>query len=118
MPAWFGGEPRGKEPGLPGTSPRGLPREGVSNRIDLGARLGPALTACIGVTTRGVRASHAMHKVPQDDNAGYGRSSVTTLTIAASSPAKLECKNRWKFGERRDDGWRGAKVLGTQGRLV
>ena len=32
--------------------------EGVSGRIDLGARLGPALTACIGVTTRGVRASH------------------------------------------------------------
>ena len=30
--------------------------EGVSGRIDLGARLGPALTACIGVTTRGVRA--------------------------------------------------------------
>ena len=28
----------------------------MSGRIDLGARLGPALTACIGVTTRGVRA--------------------------------------------------------------
>jgi hypothetical protein len=37
---------------------------GVSGRIDLGARLGPALTACIGVTTRGVRASHGMHGVP------------------------------------------------------
>jgi hypothetical protein len=33
--------------------------KGVSGRIDLGARLGPALTACIGVTARGVRASHA-----------------------------------------------------------
>ena len=32
--------------------------DGVSGRIDLGARLGPALTACIGVTTRGVRAAH------------------------------------------------------------
>ncbi|MGD0875156.1 MAG: hypothetical protein ABSA14_09220, partial [Acidimicrobiales bacterium] len=37
--------------------------EGVSSRIDLGARLGPALTACIGVTARGVWASHVMHKV-------------------------------------------------------
>jgi len=39
MPAWFGGELRGKGPGLPGTSPRGLPGEGLSDRIDLGARL-------------------------------------------------------------------------------
>jgi len=36
----------------------------VSGRIDLGARLGPVLTACIGVTTRGVRASRLMHEVP------------------------------------------------------
>jgi hypothetical protein len=36
----------------------GRHEEGVSGRIDLGARLGPALTACIGVTTRGVWASH------------------------------------------------------------
>ncbi len=28
----------------------------MSGRIDLGARLGPAQTACMGVTTRGVRA--------------------------------------------------------------
>jgi hypothetical protein len=32
-------------------------------RIDLGARLGPALTAYIGVTTRGVRASHRLTAV-------------------------------------------------------
>ena len=32
--------------------------EGVSGRIDLGARLGPALTGRIGVATRGVLASH------------------------------------------------------------
>jgi hypothetical protein len=38
--------------------------DGVSGRIDLGARLGPALTACTGVTARGVRASHGMHGVP------------------------------------------------------
>jgi hypothetical protein len=30
----------------------------VSGRIDLAARLGPALTAYIGVRTRGVRAAH------------------------------------------------------------
>jgi hypothetical protein len=36
--------------------------QGVSGKIDLGARLGPALTACIGVTTRGVRAARLMHK--------------------------------------------------------
>ena len=30
----------------------------MSGRIDLEARLGPALTACIGVTTRGVLAAH------------------------------------------------------------
>jgi len=32
--------------------------EGVNGRNDLGARLGPTATAFIGVTTRGVRASH------------------------------------------------------------
>ena len=48
---------------------------GVSGRIDLGARLGPALTACIGVTTRGVRASHGMHGVP----GGRRRRQVRTL---------------------------------------
>jgi hypothetical protein len=32
----------------------------VSGRIDLGARLGPALTACIGVAANDVRASHLM----------------------------------------------------------
>ena len=37
---------------------------GASGKIDLGARLGPVLTACIGVTTRGVRASHSRHRVP------------------------------------------------------
>ncbi len=36
----------------------------MSSRIDLGACLGLVLTACIGVTTRGVRASHGMHMVP------------------------------------------------------
>jgi hypothetical protein len=38
--------------------------EGARDRIDLGARLGPAITACIGVPTRGVRGSRLMHKVP------------------------------------------------------
>ena len=38
--------------------------EGAGGRIDLGARLGPVLTACIGVTTRGVQASHVTHRVP------------------------------------------------------
>jgi hypothetical protein len=38
---------------------------GVSGRIDLGACLGPALTACIGVTSRGVRASHGRHGAPK-----------------------------------------------------
>jgi len=33
-------------------------KEGVRGRIDLGARLGPALTAYIGLTTRGVPAAH------------------------------------------------------------
>jgi hypothetical protein len=58
--------------------------EGASGRIDLGARLGPEMTACIGVTTRGVRASHRRHKVPgqADDDARYGHSSVVALTIA------------------------------------
>ena len=38
----------------------------MSGRIDLGARLGPALTAYIGATSRGVRASHThgMHGGP------------------------------------------------------
>ena len=52
----------------------------MSGRIDLGARLGPALTACIGVTTRGVRASRLMHKVP-----GVGRpESAPTLARFSS----------------------------------
>ena len=48
----------------------------MSGRIDLGAHLGPALTACIGVTTRGVWASQtvcpvcgffsAEHKIPKE----------------------------------------------------
>jgi hypothetical protein len=38
--------------------------EGARDRIDLGARLGPAITACIGVPTRGVRGSRLMHWVP------------------------------------------------------
>ncbi len=38
--------------------------EGVSRRINLGARLGPALTACIGLKTGGVRASRLMHTMP------------------------------------------------------
>jgi hypothetical protein len=48
----------------------------VSGRIDLGAHLGPALTACIGVTTRGVWASQtvcpvcgffsAEHQIPKE----------------------------------------------------
>ena len=33
----------------------------VSDRIDLGARLGPVMTACIGVATRGVQVPHGMH---------------------------------------------------------
>jgi hypothetical protein len=55
--------------------------EGVSCRIDLGAVLGPALTAYIGVTARGVRASHAMHKVPGGGGGGArrGHSSVTAF---------------------------------------
>lgn len=30
----------------------------MSDRIDLGARLGPVMTACIGVATRGVQVPH------------------------------------------------------------
>ena len=58
--------------------------EGASGRIDLGARLGPEMTACIGVTTRGVRASHRRHKVPGGggEDARRGRSSIVALTIA------------------------------------
>ena len=41
--------------GLPG-GPNATSSFRVSGSIDLGARAGPALTACIGVTTRGVRA--------------------------------------------------------------
>jgi len=41
------------------------------------------MTACIGVTTRGVRASHGMHIGCQaGDDARCGRSSVAILTIA------------------------------------
>jgi hypothetical protein len=57
--------------------------ERASGRIDLGARLGPALTACIGVSTRGVRVSHHRHKVPVGgEDARRGRSSTVALTIA------------------------------------
>jgi hypothetical protein len=55
----------------------------MSGRIDLGARLGLALTACIGITTRGVRAAHRRHKVPGGgEDAKRGRSSIVALTIA------------------------------------
>src|ERR1039458_7550142 len=59
--------------------------EGVNDRIDVGARLGLGPTACICVTTRGVRAPHLMHKVPGDDDVRCGRSSVSALTFAPSS---------------------------------
>jgi hypothetical protein len=54
----------------------------MSPRIDLGAGLELALTACIGVTTRGIRAAHAMHKVPGGGGGGgarRGHSSVTAF---------------------------------------
>ena len=92
----------------------------MSGRIDLGARLGPVLTACIGVTTRGVRASRLMHKVPGDDDVRCGRSSVSALTIRTVfaecsqlrglfvAPASLSARHR-------PEGWTGALALQTIG---
>ena len=54
----------------------------MSSRIDLGARLGPALTACIGVTARGVWASRLMHKVP-------GRPESATMTAPRTWPKRI-----------------------------
>ena len=53
-------DPPPPSPPASAVSQRVRHKEGVSGRIDLGARRRPALTACIGVTSRGVRAAHTL----------------------------------------------------------
>ena len=79
----------------------------VSDRIDLGARLGPVMTACIGVATRGVQVPHTFSTECQ----------TGATTPGADVRAWLPSRSR-KLGEerpqlRRDD-FRLAVVGGAQ----
>ncbi len=81
--------------------------EGARDRIDLGARLGPVMTACIGVATRGVQVPHTFSTECQ----------TGATTPGADVRAWLPSRSR-KLGEerpqlRRDD-FRLAVVGGAQ----
>ena len=79
--------------GTAGSMPSGV--QGASDRIDLGARLGPLLTACNGVTTRGVRAAHVTHRGARRPATTPGR---RAWRPRAAAPRRAR-RGRWRRDE-------------------